>query len=336
MTRGRRGVLVAAMWIAAAAVTGAAEAAWQPEKTIEFIAPSGPGGGWDRTARGAQKVLTDEKLVSQPIVVNNVAGGSGAVALGQVMSKRKGDAHLLLAMSPALTFTLALGRAKDPATGKNLTYRDVTPIAAVATDYGAIVVKKDSPFKSLKDLLDAYKSNPASVSVAGGSAVGSQDHIKFAKLVKAAGMDATKVKYVPFQGGGEAMAALLGGHTAAAAPDISEIAGQIEAGQIRVLAVLSDGRLTGPFKDIPTAKEQGVNMNYILWRGFYAPPGLAKEQADYWRDTLGKMVKTASWKKLAADSGWFEFFRTGDEFAKFLDDDLESAAALLKELGLVK
>ena len=317
-------------------LASAAGAAWQPDKPVEFIAPSGPGGGWDRTARAAQKALSDEKLVPQPIVVNNVAGGSGAVALGQVMAKRKGDAHLLLSMSPALTFTLALGRAKDSATGKNLTFRDIIPIAAIATDYGAIVVKKDSPYKNLKDLLEAYKANPASVSVAGGSAVGSQDHVKFAKVVKAAGLDATKVKYVPFQGGGEAIAAVLGGHTVAAAPDVSEIAGQVEAGQIRILALLSDQRLGGVFKDSPTAKEQGVNTNYILWRGFYAPPGLTNEQVAYWQQTLGKMVKTGSWKKLAADSGWFEFYMSGEEFNKFLDDDLAFASALLKELGLVK
>src|SRR3989304_1298293 len=134
---------------------------------MRFFGPPGRGGGGgggaagDRRAGGAQKVLSEEKLVPQPIVVNNVAGGSGAVALGQVMAKRKGDAHLLLSMSPALTFTLALGRAKDPATGKNLTFRDLTPIAAVATDYGAIVVRKDSPFKNLKDMLEAYKANPA-------------------------------------------------------------------------------------------------------------------------------------------------------------------------------
>ncbi len=317
-------------------LVGAAGAAWRPDKPVEFIAPSGPGGGWDRTVRAAQKALTDEKLVPQPIVVNNVAGGSGAVAIGQVMAKRKGDPNLLLAMSPALTFTLALGRAKDPATGKNLTYRDIIPIAAVATDYGAVVVKKDSPYKNLKDLLEAYKTNPAAIPVAGGSAPGGQDHVKFAKVVKAAGLDATKVKYVPFQGGGEAIASLLGGHTAVAASDVSEIQGQLEAGQVRLLAVLSDQRLGGVFKDVPTAKEQGVNTNYILWRGFYAAPGLTKDQADYWRETLGKMVKSPTWKKLAADSGWFELFMSGEEFNKFLDEDLAFASALLKEVGLVK
>ncbi len=334
----RKGVGISMLTVLAGLIVlaNAAGAAWQPDKPIEFIAPSGPGGGWDRTARAAQKALSDEKLVPQSIVVNNVAGGSGAVALGQVMAKRKGDAQLLLSMSPALTFTLALGRAKDPATGKNLTFRDIIPIAAVATDYGAIVVKKDAPYKNLKDLLEAYKANPGSVSVAGGSAVGSQDHVKFAKVVKAAGLDATKVKYVPFQGGGEAIAAVLGGHTVAAAPDISEIAGQVEAGQIRVLAVLSDQRLGGVFKDVPTAKEQGINTNYILWRGFYAPPGLTKDQVEYWRGTMGKMVQTPSWKKLAADSGWFEFYMTGEEFNKFLDEDLAFASTLLKELGLVK
>lgn len=334
----RKGVGISMLTVLAGLIVlaNAAGAAWQPDKPIEFIAPSGPGGGWDRTARAAQKALSDEKLVPQPIVVNNVAGGSGAVALGQVMAKRKGDAHLLLSMSPALTFTLALGRAKDPATGKNLTFRDIIPIAAIATDYGAIVVKKDSPYKTLKDLLEAYKANPASVSVAGGSAVGSQDHVKFAKVVKAAGLDATKVKYVPFQGGGEALASVLGGHTVVAASDVSEIGGQLEAGQVRVLAVLSDQRLGGVFKDVPTAKEQGVNTNYVLWRGFYAPPGLTNEQVAYWQQLMGKMVKTASWKKLAADSGWFDFYMTGEEFNKFLDEDLTFASALLKEVGLVK
>lgn len=332
----RVGVSLLAIVVGLSGFPGVAAAAWQPDKPIEFIAPSGPGGGWDRTCRGAQKVLTEEKLVPQPIAVNNVAGGSGAVAIGQVMAKRKGDAHLLLAMSPALTFTLALGRAKDPGTGKNLTFREITPIAAVATDYGAIVVKKDSPFKNLKEMMEAFRANPGAVSVAGGSAPGSQDHIKFAKIVKAVGLDATKIKYVPFQGGGEALAAVLGGHTAAASPDISEIAGQIEAGQIRVLAVLSDQRLPGVFKDIPTAKEQGINTNYILWRGFYAPPGITREQADYWRETLRKMVGTANWKKLAADSGWFELFMAGEEFSRFLDEDLAFAGTILKEVGLIK
>lgn len=300
-----------------------------PEKAIEIIAPANPGGGWDLTSRSTAKVLAEEKLVTQPIAVSNMPGGSGAVAISHVISKRKGDGHLLIAASPALTFTLALKRVP-------YTYKDVTPIAAIATDYGAVVVRKDSPYKSLKDLLEAYRTNPADVSVAGGSAPGGQDHVKFAKVIKAAGMDPTKVKYVPHQGGGEAMASLLGGHTVAASPDISEIVGQVEAGEVRVLAILSDKRLGGSLKDIPTAVEQGVNATYILWRGFYAAPGIPKEAADFWVTALRKMVKSDGWKKTLQANKWFDYYVGGAEYARFLNEDLESGEALLKELGFLK
>ncbi|MGH7361742.1 MAG: tripartite tricarboxylate transporter substrate binding protein, partial [Candidatus Methylomirabilales bacterium] len=201
----RTGLCALAAAILASAAAGPAGAAF-PEKAIEIIAPANPGGGWDLTSRSTAKVLAEEKLVTQPITVSNMPGGSGAVAISHVITRRKGDGHLLIAASPALTFTLALKRVP-------YTYKDVTPIAAIATDYGTIVVRKDSPFKTLKDLLEAYRKNPADVSVAGGSTPGGQDHVKFAKVIKAAGLDPTKVKYVPHQGGGEAMASLLGGHT---------------------------------------------------------------------------------------------------------------------------
>jgi len=322
------GLCVLAAAVLATAPAGPVAAAF-PEKAIEIIAPANPGGGWDLTSRATAKVLAEEKLVTQPIVVSNMPGGSGAVAISHVITKRKGDGHLLIAASPALTFTLALKRVP-------YTYRDVTPIAAVASDYGTIVVRKDSPFKTLKDLLEAYRKNPADVSVAGGSAPGSQDHVKFAKVIKAAGMDSTKVKYVPHQGGGEALASLLGGHTVAASPDVSEIVGQVEAGEVRVLAVLSEKRLGGSLKDIPTAIEQGVNAIYIIWRGFYAAPDIPKEAADFWVTTLGKMVKTEAWRMTLQANKWFEYYVGGAEYARFLNEDLEAGQALLKELGFLK
>lgn len=312
----------------AALLTGPIAAAF-PEKAIEIIAPANPGGGWDLTSRSTAKVLTEEKLVAQPIAVSNMPGGSGAVAISHVITRRKGDGHLLIAASPALTFTLALKRVP-------YTYKDVTAIAAIATDYGAIVVRKDSPFKTLKDLVEAYRKNPADVSIAGGSAPGGQDHVKFAKVIKAAGLDPTKVKYVPHQGGGEALASLLGGHTVAASPDISEIVGQVEAGEVRVLAILSDKRLGGSLKDVPTAVEQGVNTTYILWRGFYAAPDIPKEAADFWVTTLGKMVKTEGWKKALQANKWFDYYVGGAEYARFLNQDLEASETLLKELGFLK
>ncbi len=325
----RVGLCVLAAAILAGPPAGPAAAAGFPEKAIEIIAPANPGGGWDLTSRSTAKVLAEEKLVTQAIAVTNMPGGSGAVAISHVITKRKGDGHLLIAASPSLTFTLALKRVP-------YTYKDVTPVAAVATDYGAIVVRKDSPFRSLKDVLDAYRKNPADVSVAGGSAPGGQDHVKFAKVIKAAGMDPTKVKYVPHQGGGEAMASLLGGHTVAASPDVSEIVGQVEAGEVRVLAVLSEKRLGGSLKDVPTAIEQGVNATYVLWRGFYAAPGISKEATDFWVTTLGKMVKTDAWRKTLQANNWFEYSMGGAEYARFLTQDLEAGETLLKELGFLK
>lgn len=324
----RTGLCVLAAAILATGPAGPAAAGF-PEKAVEIIAPANPGGGWDLTSRSTAKVLAEEKLVTQPMSVTNMPGGSGAVAISHVVTRRKGDGHLLIAASPALTFTLALKRVP-------YTYEDVTPVAAIATDYGAIVVRKDSPFKTLKELLEAYRKNPADVSVAGGSAPGGQDHVKFAKVIKAAGMDPTKVKYVPHQGGGEALASLLGGHTVAASPDISEIVGQVEAGEVRVLAVLSEKRLGGSLKDIPTAIEQGVNATYVLWRGFYAAPGIPKEAADFWVTTLGKMVKTEAWRKTLQANKWFDYFVGGPEYARFLNEDLKAGEALLKELGFLK
>lgn len=328
--RGRNKIVavLAVLVLVGAALAGIGEAAY-PEKPIEFIAPANPGGGWDLTCRSSARVLQEEKLVTQPITVTNMPGGSGAVAIAHVVTKRKGDPYLLIAASPALTFTMALKRTP-------YYYRQVTPIAAISTDYGSIVVRKDSPYKTLKEFLDAFRKDPGSISVSGGSAPGGQDHVKFAKVVKAAGMDPTKIKYVPFQGGGEALAALLGGHVTAAPLDVSEIVGQVEAGEVRVLAVLSEKRLGGIFKDVPTAKEQGVNATYALWRGFYAAPDMPKEVAQYWRETLAKMVKTESWRKILKQNNWFELFISGEEFAKFLDEDVRSAEGLLKELGFLK
>ncbi len=319
----------AVLWLGLAALVVPSSAVAFPEKPITCIAPSNPGGGWDLTCRSAERVLREEKLVSQPISVENMPGGSGAVGIAHVVTKRKGDGHLLVAASPALTFTIALKRTP-------YTYKDITPLAAVAADYGAIAVRKDAPWKNLKELMDAVKANPAAVAFAGGSAPGSQDHVKAAKVVKAANADPTKMKYVPYQGGGEALASLLGGHTQVFPGDISEIAGQLEGGQIRVLAVLADKRLPGALKDLPTAKEQGFDATYVVWRGYYAAPGIPKAQADWWVGMLAKMVKTPTWQKTMEANKWFDIWMGGDEFGRFLERDLESSGALLKELGFLK
>jgi putative tricarboxylic transport membrane protein len=211
--RNRPAQLLAAAALALAASASPA-AAFEPEKA-ECIAPANPGGGWDTICRSTAAVLQKTGALKTTMYVTNQPGGSGAVAIASVIAKRKGDPGLLVAASNSLTFTMAMGRTPH-------TYADVVPLAQIASENGGIFVRADSKFKSLGDVVSALKAKPTSVTFAGGSAPGSLDHIKLAVFAKAVGVDPTKTVYVPFQGGGEAMTALLGGHTDAASIDLAE------------------------------------------------------------------------------------------------------------------
>jgi len=232
-------------------------------------------------------VLQKAGITKETMYVTNMPGGSGAVAVANVITKRKGDTNLLVAASNSLTLTIALKRTAH-------TYNDVIPLAQVGAEMGGFFVKADSPYKTLTDLANALKKDPKAASFAGGSAPGSLDHIKAAVFAKAIGVDATKVSYVPFQGGGEAMTSLLGGHTNVAALDLSEAAGQLEAGKVRCLALLSDKRST-KFKDIPTSYEQNVKATFPIWRGLYMAPGVPAEAVQFWSGAIQKMTTTAEW-----------------------------------------
>lgn len=302
--------------------------AWEPKGTIEFIAPANPGGGWDSICRTSSSVLQKTGLVKETIYVSNIPGGSGAIAIAHVIAKRKGDPNLLIAASNSLTFTMAMKRTP-------YTYDDVVPLAQVGTEYGGYFVKADSKYKNLADMVNALKADPKSVTFAGGSAPGSLDHIKVALLAKAIGVDATKLVYVPFQGGGEALASLLGGHVEVASLDLSEAAGQLEAGKLRCLALLSDKRST-KFKDIPTTYEQGVKVSFVIWRGLYMAPGVPKKAVTFWSDTVQKMVATPEWNAEREKLGWEPSYKFGDEFTKFVKEELMSYQDLLKELGFLQ
>lgn len=302
--------------------------AWEPKGTGEFIAPANPGGGWDTLCRISSSVLQKTGLVKVTLYVTNMPGGSGAVAIANVIAKRKGDPNLLVAASNSLTFTMAMKRTA-------YTYQDVIPLAQVAAEYGGFFVKADSKYKSLADVIQALKADPKSVTFAGGSAPGSLDHIKVALLAKAIGVDATKLVYVPFQGGGEALASLLGGHTEVAALDLSESTGQMEAKKIRCLALLSDRR-SGTWKEIPTSYEQGAKVSFPIWRGLYMAPGVPKDAVKYWSETIQKMVASREWNTEREKLGWEPTIRFGDEFAKYVKDELGNYQGLLKELGFLK
>jgi putative tricarboxylic transport membrane protein len=310
------------------ALTVSPAAAWSPTGSVECIAPANPGGGWDTICRTSIRVMEKTGLMTQPAFVTNMPGGSGSVAIANVVEQRKGDPNLIVAASNALTFSMAIQRTP-------YSYKDVTPLAQVASEYGGYVVAADSKLKTLADLVNALKADPKSVTFAGGSAPGSLDHIKIALLGKAIGVVPTEMVYVPFQGGGEAITALLGGHVDSAALDISEISGQLEAGKVRMLGVMSEERLKG-FPELPTLVEQGVDLVFPVWRGVYMAPEVPAEAVAYWVDIYKKMLVTEEWAAEARKLGWEPVTRFGDEFARYAIEEEERYESLLQELGFTQ
>ncbi|MEW6261553.1 MAG: tripartite tricarboxylate transporter substrate binding protein [Thermodesulfobacteriota bacterium] len=314
------GLMIFGQWSAALA--------WEPKDQCECIAPANPGGGWDAICRTSSAVLQKAGLVKPNVYVTNMPGGSGAVAIANVITKRKGDPNLIVAASNALTFTMSMKRTPH-------TYDDIIPLAQVGAEIGGYFVKADSKYKTLADLIKALKADPKAANFAGGSAPGGLDHIKSALLAKAIGVNPTQLAYVPFQGGGEALTSLLGGHTDVASLDVSEAAGQLEAGKIRCLALLSEKRST-KFKDVPTTYEQGVKVSFPIWRGLYMAPGAPADAVKFWAGAVKKMVATPQWDAERAKLGWEPTYKFGPEFAKFVKDEYVSYQALLKELGFLK
>ncbi len=300
-----------------------------PARNIDLIAPAGAGGGWDLTARMTARALGEEKLVTVPFAVTNMPGGSGAVGIAHMITRRKGDTHVLAAMGSSLTATLA--RRAVP-----YSYKDVTPIIAMTGDYNLVAVRKDTTFNNMRTLLEVFRRDPGAITVAGGSAPGSLDHLAFALLGRHLSVDVTKVRYVPFSDGATALASVLGGQTTVLSTSVSEAIGAIESGQIRVLAIFSPNRLGGAFSSIPTAKEQGVDYTYVNWRGFYMPPDMPGDVAKFWEETLLKMLKTKSWDKILGETRWVPFVVSGDRLRKFLDDDYAATQRALIDMGFIR
>ncbi len=299
-----------------------------PSRPLEIVAPAGAGGGWDAIARQINRALEVEKLYSQPMSVLNKAGGGGAVGLSYIVSK-KGDDYELVVYSPPLIINTINKTFTDD-------YKTLTPLAKLITDYQIFLVKADSPYKTIGDLMAALKKDPTALKFAGGSSPGSMDHLAFCKAAKVAGVDATKVVYVPFSGGGEAITALLGGNVAFVSTGIGEALAQIEAGTVRALAVSSAERRTGVLKDVPTLKEAGINTTYEVWRGVFGTPGMSKEAKDWWTATLKKMVTTATWKDALKTLQWVDAYAGPDDFAKFLAEEEASYKVLMTDLGFAK
>lgn len=320
------GLLAATLLTAAPTMILAAD--WKPGKPIEIIAPAGPGGGWDLIARTMQKVLTEEKLVDQPILVTNKPGGGGASGWGYLKSK-SGQGEFLAATSPLILQNNLLGKSE-------LTYKDFMPLACLMAEWEVVAVKADAPWKNGKEFFEAMKKDPASMHIGVGPALGNDDHIQFLTLAKAYGADPKKVKFVVYPNtAAEQIPALLGGHITAITISLAETMEQVKAGKLRLLGVSSPTRVAD-LPDVATWKEQGVNFVFPHWRGVIAAPGLSPEQQKFWSDTMLKMTASASWKKALKTLDWDSFFQTPAEHRAFLEQQNKLMKETLTDVGLIK
>jgi putative tricarboxylic transport membrane protein len=306
--------------IVAAALTFPAMAA-----DYKILAPAAPGGGWDQTARSMQAALQDEGI-SSSVQVTNVPGAGGTIGLAQFVNQANGDPTQLIVGGYVMVGAILTNNSP-------VTLDQVTPIARLTGEYEAIVVPAASEIQDMAGLVEKLKADPGSVSWGGGSA-GGTDHITAGLIAKAVGVDPTKVNYIAFSGGGEALAAILGGQVTVGISGYGEFASQVEAGTLRVIGISSNERVAGI--EAPTFKEAGVDVSIQNWRMVAAAPGLSDEQKAAVTADIEKMAKSEAWKKTLADKGWADTYLSGDAFTTQLAEDVESTGAILKDIGLVQ
>lgn len=300
-----------------------------PATAAECIAPADPGGGWDFTCREVGRILTEEGLVDGNVQVTNMPGGVGAVAYANVAGKRADDADLLVATSTVGITQIAQG--KYPAGSDQMRW-----VAMLGADVGVIAVAKDSPYKTLDDLLSALKEDPTSVVTSGSSGAGGWDHIRLLMLAEAAGIkDINKIRWVQFDGGGPAVTQMMGGQVGLVSTDLGEIKGFIESGDIRILAVLSDEPISA-FPDLPTAKSQGYDVTGYNWRGFYTGGDVSDEGYAAWVDKLKKLYESEAWQETAKASGLEPIWRGGDKFSAYVAEQEERMAKISREIGIIE
>ncbi|ALV29175.1 Bug family tripartite tricarboxylate transporter substrate binding protein [Pannonibacter phragmitetus] len=296
----------------------------------ECIAPANPGGGWDFTCRQVSQIMYEIGVVPNPIQVTNMAGAGGGVAYTHVVGQRDTDADLLVAASSATTTRLAQNAFAG------MTADQVRWLGTLGGDAGVIVVAKDSPYQTLNDLIEAVKANPAKNAFAGGSAVGGFDHLKVLMMMDRAGFtDARAIKYIGVDGGADAITQTVGGFTAAMTGDISEISGFIKSGDVRALAVFAEERVEA-FPDVPTAKEQGLDLVAMNWRGFYVPKGISDEEFNVWVDRLQKVAESEQWKKVMAENGLAPYALIGGEFEGWVANNIAEIQEISREIGIIK
>jgi putative tricarboxylic transport membrane protein len=315
--------LLCASLLALAAAASPSTARAQPHfEQLRIVAPAAPGGGWDQTARAMQQALERAALVRTP-VVENVPGAAGTIGLARFIGAERGNGDALLVSG--LIMLGGIVTYDSP-----VTLADAVPIARLTGEYEALAVPTASPFRTLDDLLAAFRRDPESISWGGGSAGGS-DQILAGLIAAAVGVEPRRVNYIGYSGGGEALAAILGGQVSVGINGLAEFAAQIDAGALRVLAVSSAQRLPGI--DAPTLRERGVDVEFENWRSLVAPPGITEEERARLGAVVEALTRSTEWRELLARFRWLDRYLAGDEFAAFAAAEERRVRTILRELG---
>lgn len=317
------GGLIAALSL----ISAPSQSAQYPEKTVEVVAAGNPGGGLDLVARALESALRDEKLFGANFAIRNMGGAGGNLAKSYIHQK-KGDPYFAYIESNRIYVNRIVGTTP-------LTYTDVTPLARLVTEYLVWAVRADSPIKSAREVLDRLKADPSSVTFGVGTTP-SNDQMNILRPAMAYGIDPRTVKVVSFKSGGDLTIQLLGGHVPVISTGLSELIEQAKAGQVRLIAISAPGTVAGEFSRVPTWKSMGIDVSILHWRGLFAPPGIPAEAVKYWDQTLSKMVKTESWKKILDRYQWFDAYADSATFRRDLEQENKVYTDILTQLGMAR
>ena len=321
-----RRVMMAA-GVACIALAGSVQAGGhQVLDSVHFLIPGGAGGGWDGTARGTGEALTKAGIVGTASY-ENMSGGGGGKAIGYLIENAESQHGTLMVNSTPIVIRSLTGVFPH-------NFRDLTLVSGTIGDYAAMVVGKDSPINSMADLMAAYDADPNGTAIGGGSVPGGMDHLVAAMVMEAAGKDALGVKYIPYDAGGKAMAALLSGEIAALSTGFSEAVDLANAGEVKIIGVTADERVAA-YGDAPTMQEQGIDTTFVNWRGFFAAPGLPDDKLAMYQDAIAKMYDTPEWEEVRARNGWVNIHNSGDDFKTFLEGQEKVIGDLMKKLGFL-
>lgn len=317
---------VVALLGAAVSMVISFSAVGQAVDSIHFLIPGGAGGGWDGTARGTGEALTKSGLVGKASY-ENMSGGGGGKAIGFLIENAESNHGTMMVNSTPIVIRSLTGVFPH-------NFRDLTLVAGTIGDYAAIVVSKDSALNSMGDLIALYNSDPRGTAIGGGSVQGGMDHLVAAMIFEAAGVDSIGVKYVAYDAGGKAMAALLSGEIAALSTGFSEAVALANAGEVKILGVTANERVA-TLEDAPTLKEQGIDMTFVNWRGFFGAPGLPDETLAMYQEVLAKMYDTQEWEDVRTRNGWVNIHNSGDDFRSFLENQEKVIGDMMRKLGFL-